>query len=78
MVAAVSKATFQIHAWKVFHYHRHVVDITTHLNFDNQFRETEEWNLSKFYLYNFQSDKIDWEIINRELTDIKLVSRAGH
>ena len=48
-----------------------VVDVTTHLNFDNHFGETEERNLiSKFDLYNFQSDKIDWEIINKELTDI--------
>jgi len=48
-----------------------IIDVTTHLHFENTRNQTEKRNLiSKFDRYNFHSEKIDWELVNKELTDI--------
>ena len=48
-----------------------IIEVMTHLNFENMGIQSEERNLkSNFDLYNFNSQKIDWELINKELADI--------
>ena len=43
----------------------------THLNFESMGIQSEKHKLkSKFDLYNFHSQKIDWELISKELADI--------
>ena len=48
-----------------------VIDVSTHLNFDIQHKETEKRNLiSDFDLYNFHSEIIDWDLVNEDLKNI--------
>ena len=47
-----------------------IIDVITHLNFENTHDQTEKRNLvSKFDLYNFHSEKINWDLVNKELTE---------
>ena len=43
--------------------------MTTHLNFENTPDQTEKTKLGKFDFYNFHSEKINWDLVNKELTE---------
>ena len=63
---------FNYKSTPTIHSDHFIIDVTTHLSFNTQKKHMNEKNLnSKFDLYNFHSDKIDWEYLEKELANVR-------
>ena len=53
------------------HLDHFIIDLTTHMNFSKSYNKTNERSLkSNFDCYNFYSEKINWEHVDKQLADI--------